>query len=167
MDNFSKIVQINDKNYRFKFWDTAGQEKYTNKLTSNYFHLAHGFILVFAINSYKSFCNIKYWLNAINEYSHNKQLHFLILCNKTDLSEEREVSQEDIEEKKLLLGIDIMETSALNNVNIEESINIIVQKVYKSIYNRSGTSDGEDSSNRICIEKKGKSKSQSISKCCK
>lgn len=162
VDNFSKIVKIDNKNYLIKFWDTAGQEKYTNKLTSNYFHLAHGFILVFALNSKQSFNNIAYWLNAINETNGNKNVHLMVLSNKSDLEEEREVSRDEIEEKKLRLGLEFFETSALKSVNIEESINNIIQKVYKSVYNNEITTHHGDFS----LENKGISKSQSLSKCC-
>jgi len=85
------------------------------------------------------------------------------LSNKSDLKEERVVSPEEIEEKKMRLGIDFYETSALKKINIDESIDNIIKKIHKSVYDHEET----HTSGTIDIEKKNNSKSQSMSKCCK
>jgi Fe2+ transport system protein B len=91
-------------------------------------------------------------------------LHYIILNNKIDLNEEREVSQEEIEEKSLRLGIEVINTSATKKINIDESINKIIEKIIKSVYNTEETSQNNEVKS---IESKGNSKSQSISKICK
>ena len=89
----------------------------------------------------------------------------MILNNKCDLLNEREISKEEIEERSLRLGIEIIETSALKRIKIDESINYIIEKVVQSIYNKDET-DYHDDIN-ISIETKNISKSQSLSKICK
>ena len=131
-------------------------------MTSNYFHLAHGFILVYALNNKQSFNNLLYWLNIINETNGNNHLHLVILGNKSDLKDEQEISQDEIQEKKSRLGIDFFETCATKRINIEESMENIITKIHKSIYEQDG-----HPTHGISIEKKGYSISQSKSKCCK
>ena len=84
------------------------------------------------------------------------------MSNKSDLKDERVVTDEEIEEKRIRLGIDFFETSATKKINIEESMNNMIQKIYKSVYY-----GDENTTHGITIEKKGISKSQSVSKCCK
>jgi len=133
-------------------------------MNSNFFNIAHGFIIVFAVNSKKSFNNLSYWLNTINETNCKKDIQYLIINNKCDSTEDREVDIEEIEEKRLRLGIEIMETSALKKINIDEAINKMIEKIIKSVYSNDETTHDDID---ISIETKNNSKSQSISKICK
>ena len=53
----------------------------------------------------------------------------LIIGNKSDLSEKREVTEEDRKFLEEQTGIDIIETSAKNSFKIEEAIEIITRKI--------------------------------------
>lgn len=161
----NKLVTIKDKKYLVKLWDTVGDDKYNKDFNNNYFHVAHGFVIVFSLNNRKSFDNITTWLKKVHETS-LKDLQYVIIANKSDLEEERQISKDEIEEKNLRLGIKIFESSALKKINVEESIQYLIQQIHQSVY---ATDEGANNSTAkgISIEDKDKSKSQSLSACLK
>ena len=115
----SKIVNIENKNIMLQIWDTAGSEQYRS-VTTGYYKGALGAFLVFDISNRDSFYGLNKWLtdlrNTIGDDS-----PILLVGNKSDLEEFREVTIEqavDFAEKNYLAYI---ETSALEDSNIEEA----------------------------------------------
>jgi GTPase SAR1 family protein len=53
------------KSYSNK-WDTAGQERFKT-ITCNYYHGAHGIIVVYDITDKESFNGVKNWMNDIKK----------------------------------------------------------------------------------------------------
>ena len=49
-----------------KKWDTAGQERFKT-ITCNYYHGAHGIIVVYDISDKESFNGVKNWMNDIKK----------------------------------------------------------------------------------------------------
>ena len=49
-----------------KIWDTCGQERFRS-ISKNYYHNAHGIILVFDINNKGSFEHLSEWTESINQ----------------------------------------------------------------------------------------------------
>lgn len=115
--------------YNLKFWDTAGQEKFRS-VTKHYYQRAHGMLITMAINKRSSFTNLKMWINSIIENS-NSKIPLVVVCNKCDLENEREVQNLEIErfchEEKLKVYF----TSALNGLNIDEAFDYIISEVIK------------------------------------
>ena len=65
----------------------------------------------------KSFAHIKDWLEDINKYTDNNPIK-LVIGNKCDLTNEKQVTEEDKKLFKKQTGIDIIETSAKNSFKI-------------------------------------------------
>ena len=85
-------------------------------------------IIVYDISDKKSFIHIKEWLEDINKYTDNNPIK-LIVGNKCDLSNEKQVTEEDKKLLKKQTGIDIIETSAKNSFKIIEAMEIITKKL--------------------------------------
>ena len=67
--SYEKHYKINNKNILYTLWDTAGQERYRGMGRQFYQNAKIG-ILVYDINSYKTFKEIKdYWYNELIENS--------------------------------------------------------------------------------------------------
>lgn len=90
-----KTIQVDNKNVKFQIWDTAGQERFRT-ITSAYYRGSQGILLVFDLTDPLSFDNIvKFWMNEVETYAEKDAIFFLI-GNKSDLNDQRQVSQAKI-----------------------------------------------------------------------
>jgi len=120
-------VNIGDKIAKLQIWDTAGQERFRT-ITTNYYRGAHGIILVYDVTNRESFDNIVNWVDNIERYSKNPRL--ILIGNKTDLPNKRVVSYEEALDYSNSLGLSFLETSAKNNLNIEDIFTKLVHDIY-------------------------------------
>ena len=82
---------------RLNIWDTVGQEKY-KALTRQYYHDSDGAFIVFDLTSRESFDNIKNWINDLKSYG-SEDTNIIILGNKSDEKNKREISEEEIKDQ--------------------------------------------------------------------
>ena len=126
---FIKTFRVNNDIIKLEIWDTAGQERYKS-ITSAYYKGSKGALLVYDITRYPTFENLEKWMNEINEKVKGS-LKMMIIGNKSDLKDERQVSTETALEKAKNLNIPFMETSALESINIKEAFECILKEMYK------------------------------------
>lgn len=81
---------------RMNIWDTAGQEKFRS-LTRQFYRDCQGAIIVFDITKKKTFDSLQTWIDDIQDYS-DKDIPIIIVGNKSDLIDERAVSENSINE---------------------------------------------------------------------
>ena len=124
-------LQIEDQEVSVQIWDTAGQERFKT-LTQSFYKSSDGIFLCFSVTDRKSFENINRWLDQIKNNSPEK-VDILLVGNKTDLEEERVVSQEEAREFAESNEIDYIETSAKNGQNVQECLLKLCQRVYKRV----------------------------------
>ena len=79
--------EINNKEYTFNIWDTAGQEKY-NSLTQTFAKNAKIIILVYSIIDKESFNSLNKWLELAKNANGEKGYSLGIAANKSDLYKE-------------------------------------------------------------------------------
>lgn len=128
-------MEIDNKLIAIKIWDTAGQEKFAS-VAKSYYQRAHGMIVTCAINNRKSFSNLKNWLYSIKENNSNENLPIIIVANKFDLENEREVKKEEIICLAKEWGVEAFETSAQDGYNVDEAFDKIINLVYSSLYKK-------------------------------
>ena len=93
----TKIInEDSNTSIRMDIWDTAGQEKFRS-LTRQYYRDSQGAIIVFDITKKKTFDSLQTWIDDIQDYS-DKDIPIIIVGNKSDLIDEREVSENNINE---------------------------------------------------------------------
>lgn len=93
----TKIInEDSNTSIRMDIWDTAGQEKFRS-LTRQYYRDSQGAIIVFDITKKRTFDNLQTWIDDIEDYS-DKDIPIIIVGNKSDLIDEREVSENNINE---------------------------------------------------------------------
>jgi len=103
----------------FNIWDTAGQEKYRS-LAPMYFSGAHLAILVFDITRRDSFDGLADFVDLLGQRAPDDCVYILV-GNKCDLADQREVSESDADEYRAKIGAAMyMETSALSGKNVRE-----------------------------------------------
>ena len=132
VDFQSKEIIINNTKIKLKIWDTTGQERFKT-LTSQYYNGADGALLIFDVTNKESFERINFWMNELNEKKKLNELGLLLIGNKIDLIDKRNVKKEEAEEFAKEYNINYYETSALQNINIKKIINDIAQQCLNKI----------------------------------
>ncbi|XP_069816161.1 ras-related protein Rab-10-like [Dendropsophus ebraccatus] len=128
IDFKTKTVHIDDTPLKLQIWDTAGQERF-HTLSVSYFRGAHGFILVYDITNPVSFENTSLWMKDIKMKA-GEEVEVVLLGNKCDREDEREVSKERGEKLAWEYGIPFFETSAKENINIENTFDMLSATIY-------------------------------------
>ncbi|XP_043380669.1 ras-related protein Rab-8B isoform X2 [Chelonia mydas] len=101
-----RTIELDGKKIKLQIWDTAGQERFRT-ITTAYYRGAMGIMLVYDITNEKSFDNIKNWIRNIEEHA-SSDVERMILGNKCDMNEKRQVSKEKGEKAFFTLARDIM-----------------------------------------------------------
>ena len=101
-----------------------------------------GILLVYDITNPTSFDHLAKWLRLIQQHS-NADVQKMILGNKCDLEEQRKIPKERGEAIARQNGVTFLETSAKENVNIEDAFFqlseiILEKKPAASLHSTSG-----------------------------
>ena len=129
-----KIINEDDKtSVRLNIWDTAGQEKFRS-ITRQFYRDCHGAFIVFDLTKKSSFNELKNWMDELKTHG-NDDTVIIILANKSDLTTEREISEEEIK-NKINNKYKYFEVSAKtgNNISLafDEMKKLIMQKIKKN-----------------------------------
>ena len=135
VDFKSQIMQIENNRVKVLIWDTAGQERFKN-IASQYYNGGDGAILVFDITNKNSFERISYWLNELNQKKDLNEMALVLVGNKKDLNQNREISFEQADLFAKENNIKYFETSAQENIGIDEVMNYIVGECVSIIKKR-------------------------------
>ena len=139
--SFMKKKQFDNKEYKFKIFDTAGQERYKS-LSNTTIQIADGFFMVFAVDNKKSFYKIIDWINFIEDNVDLEEKALYLIANKIDVeSEVRQVTKEEGEKFANSKNAKYFETSALKN----EGINEAFEEIFKDIYQMHKQSNNRNS----------------------
>jgi len=147
----TRILPMKDgKRVKAQIWDTAGQERY-RAITTAYYRGALGALLVYDITKQLTLENIPRWLRELKDHA-NRDIVLIIVGNKCDMDENRQVSEEQVKSMAAELGVEYIEASARNNINVEKGFLYVVEKIYQhaklhraSVGDRNGNSSGNNS----------------------
>jgi len=135
----SKLFNHEGHKIKAQIWDTAGQEKY-KAITGAYYKGSKGALIVYDITQKKTFENIEKWVNDLKAAGDPK-ITIILIGNKNDLDDKRQVSKDQGEEKARSFGCAFLETSAYSGDNIDKAFNLMVKEIYEKFSN---DSTGED-----------------------
>ena len=159
----SKIKKVklkNNEEIKVKISDTAGQERFKS-IASNYMKKANGILLVYDITNQKSFMDIDKWFSEINGEENIKPI--VLIGNKSDMNEEREVSIEDGQNlaKKYGENVHFYETSCKTGDKIEEAIMDLVNQIYNKF-----SGNNIDDNIKLQNDKNEEKNDKTKKKCC-
>ena len=127
VDFFMKSLTINEQMVKIQIWDTAGQEKYKS-MVSSYYRGAHVALIVFDLTSHASFEALPSWVEIFFKNG-PEQKNTILIGNKKDLVEERQVSQEEVELFSQTNNMIYFETSAKDGDNIDYVFSYTAEKL--------------------------------------
>ena len=126
----STILTESGEELKLKLWDTAGQERFKSVSVKN-LRYSQAAVVVFDLTVKETFNKVTDWLKEIRDYS--PKMPVGLFGNKSDLVEERQVKQEDIDDLCKREDLEYFETSARNNTGIKEGFAKIASMAFKSL----------------------------------
>ena len=130
-DRYKTKLKIEGVEYELEILDTAGEDDYQNMLDM-WISFGEGFLLVFAINDKESFNLLKSKHDRVLKGKHGIKCPILLIGNKQDLENEREVQYSEAKQLADSWGIEYMETSAKTNFNCKEAFEKLALEIIKT-----------------------------------
>ena len=123
----TKVEEYKNTKIKVQIWDTAGQERYKS-ITKTYYKGAKGAFIVYDITNKDTFKNVDKWIQDLREFGEDDAA-ILIVGNKSDLEEKREVTTEEVKKKAEIYKMAYCETSALKSKNIDYAFQTLIKLV--------------------------------------
>lgn len=118
IDFLSKTMYLEDRTVRLQLWDTAGQERFRSLIPS-YIRDSTVAVVVYDITNANSFHQTSKWIDDVRT-ERGSDVIIMLVGNKTDLSDKRQVSTEDGDRKAKELNVMFIETSAKAGYNVKQ-----------------------------------------------
>lgn len=126
----TKTFKVERNIVRVQLSDTAGQERFRS-VSRQYYRGAMAGIIVYDVTSMSSFNRVQSWIEEIREHANNPLLHLLLLGNKVDLEDIREVPTEKAMELAQKYDMLFMECSAKRATNVARAFREILTAIYE------------------------------------
>ncbi|KAG1054111.1 hypothetical protein G6F43_003856 [Rhizopus delemar] len=146
IDFLSKTMYLEDKTVRLQLWDTAGQERFRSLIPS-YIRDSSVAVIVYDISNRQSFINTSKWIDDVRA-ERGEDVIIVLVGNKSDLSDKREVTTDDGEKRAKELSVMFIETSAKAGHNVKT----LFKKIAQSLPGVDGStiqSDSKDSMQKV------------------
>jgi len=139
---YIKSLILDGHLFTSRIWDTCGAETMMS-LSKIFLKDAKGVFVVYDITNKCSFDEIDEWIELLKDIK-NSDIPMVIVGNRCDLKDRREVTVEEGELKAKKYGAEFIKTSALSGENIEKAFEILMRRVtkigtedlYKSVYDK-------------------------------
>ena len=125
-----RTITIDGKTVKLQIWDTAGQERFRT-ITSAYYRGADGIIMVYDVTTSESFDHVEEWLSEVDRYA-NENTSKLLVGNKADLIDEKQVPEETAQKFADKIGISFLETSAKTATNVDAAFLTMAKELIKN-----------------------------------
>jgi len=127
-DSYRKQMVIDGDACLLEILDTAGQEELT-AMRDQWIRGAEGYILVYSVTSRTSLEQINSFRQQIIRVQDSDDVPMIIVGNKCDLVQGREVSTDEGKELARSFGAEFIEASAKTRTNIEQIFISVVRRV--------------------------------------
>jgi small GTP-binding protein len=151
-----KEIMLNGKRVKLQIWDSAGQERFRN-ITSSYYRGCAGIIIVYDVTRQDSFEKVTDWIQEVRRFV---SVPLMIVGNKCDLVDKRQVATEAGKELAERQGLIFMETSAKANTNIEAAFHELSVRLIQAEAAKPKQSEGGKSSNVVLTGAKAEKKAK-------
>nr|ABD65421.1 RalA [Suberites domuncula] len=118
-DSYRKTVVLQGQECQIDILDTAGQEDYA-VIRDNYFRSGEGFLCVFSLVDRETFAASNDFREHILRVKVDNQIPLILVGNKVDLDDRREVTSEEAQGLASSWGVPYLETSAKTKFNVDK-----------------------------------------------
>jgi len=122
-NTFNKTLKVKNQEFDLFVVDTAGQDEYSI-FPPQYAVDIHGYVLVYSIDSMKSFEVIQVLYDKIVDMVGNPKVPVVLVGNKKDLESDREVSTQEGEQLAKQINAVFLETSAKDNFCVTDMFQV-------------------------------------------
>ena len=126
-------LDVDGKHVKLQIWDSAGQERFRN-ITTSYYRNCGGIIIVYDITRHDTFVKVTEWIEEVRKNTNNVPL--LLVGNKADLTDKRQVTEEEAKALADRMGLVLLETSAKTSQNIEDAFKVMSRQLMDDAANR-------------------------------
>jgi Ras-related protein Rab-1A len=123
-----KTIKKDNKIIKLQIWDTAGQERFKS-IISSYYKRSDAILLVYDITCKYSFDKIDDFVHDINQYCDQGIRHTILVGNKADLKNKREVDFHTGQCKADQLNAIFFETSAKTSQNLDDVFESVMKEL--------------------------------------
>ena len=132
----NKLLEIDNQKIYFNLWDGLINSKQKKTTKTELSVRVQGIAIIYDVSNYTSFNSLEFYIKEVKETC-GSDMPIIIIGNKIDL--ERIVDQEEAENFAKDNNVEYIETSVLNNENIEKSIVKLSEKIIKCSYFKGDT----------------------------
>lgn len=132
-----KTIELQGKLVKLQIWDTAGQERFRT-ITQAYYRGAMGILLIYDVTNTKTWSNVRTWVRNI-EGNAPQTVNKILIGNKCDLAQMRQVSTQQGNQLAREYGMKFLETSARDNVNVQEAFLTLAKDVVERMVASGGS----------------------------
>lgn len=153
-----RTLEVDGKTVKVQLWDTAGQERFRTitrcksaggggrgsegktslheahnesqpaRVDLAYYRGAHGVLLVYDLTDRKSFEDLRGWADSVSMNAPSNSIG-LIVGNKADMEEERQVGTGEATALAEILGMKAVETSAKSAEGVDGAFTMLVRDI--------------------------------------
>ncbi|CAK81256.1 unnamed protein product (macronuclear) [Paramecium tetraurelia] len=127
----NRTVRQDGNLVKCQIWDTAGQEKF-RAITNAYYRGAKGVFVCYDVTKQGTYESTLRWMSEIKQFG-DHDIVIMLVGNKIDLAEQRIVRTDEVSQFCEQNKVGYIETSALNNINVEMAFNQMVTEIYKIV----------------------------------
>lgn len=154
IDFLSKTMYLEDRTVRLQLWDTAGQERFRSLIPS-YIRDSSVAVVVYDISNMKSFLNTRKWIDDVRA-ERGDDVIIVLVGNKTDLKDKREVTTEQGEEEAKKNNLMFVETSAKVGHNVQP----LFKRIARSLPGMEGTEAAQQAASQMIDVKTNNNQAQ-------
>jgi len=127
-DSYRKQMTVDGEEAILNIYDTAGQEDFS-AVRDQYIRIGEGFICMYSITTEASFQEVTNLRDKLCNITEEDEHPVVLVGNKSDLDEDREVSKEEAQELAAQFKWKFMEASAKTKTNVVEAFEEIVKSI--------------------------------------
>ena len=162
-----KILKMRDQRIvKLQIWDTAGQERY-KVMTKSYYRNARACLIVYDVTRRVTFDNVKVWAEQYSQNNPSNRQFVIILGNKKDLTDKRQVSTSEGQSLADEVGSQFREISAKEGgEEIDDIFFNLAEELLKQNDEKASTQDGEKNEDKRIVLNNKDLANRPNEKCC-
>ena len=134
-DTYCRKVIFDGHECQIDILDTVGKEDYVI-ISDKYIRKSDGFVCVFSVTEDSSFQACQYFRDQIIRTKNNESVPFILVGNKCDLNDSREISQSQAEKCAANWKVPYVETSAKTSENVDKIFFDLLREIHANQCNR-------------------------------